>query len=200
MLLTSVLSPVLLLLLWRGAAGRPASGFLVFLAAFSGLGALGGNAFALERRGLLLLLSFPVDRFEMLVGKNLAAMALRLPSLLALAVVAAFLAEPGRLLPLMATALVTLFLGAATDNLLSILYPVPVPEPGRNPHAPLSGSSRPRRVLRHRGPHGRDPRPVGAVRVPRLPARPARAKAGSCRWPRPSPWRGPSACICSWPD
>jgi hypothetical protein len=140
MLLTSVLSPVLLLLLWRGAAGRPASGFLVFLAAFSGLGALGGNAFAVERRGLLLLLSFPVDRFEMLLGKNLAAMALRLPSLLALAAVAAFLAEPGHLLPLMATALVTLFLGAATDNFLSILYPVPVPEPGRNPHGPLSGS------------------------------------------------------------
>lgn len=140
MLLTSILSPVLLLLLWRGAAGRPASGFLVFLAAFSGLGALGGNAFALERRGLLLLLSFPVDRFEMLVGKNLAAMALRLPSLVALGAVAALLAEPGRLLPLVATALVTLFLGASTDNLLSILYPVPVPEPGRNPHAPLSGS------------------------------------------------------------
>ena len=63
MLFTSVLSPILLLLLWRGAAGRPRPGFLVFLAAFSGLGALGGNAFALERRGLLLLFSFPVDRF-----------------------------------------------------------------------------------------------------------------------------------------
>ncbi|HEY6547508.1 MAG TPA: hypothetical protein VI589_06370, partial [Vicinamibacteria bacterium] len=140
MLLTSILSPVLLLLLWRGTAGRPASGFLVFLAAFSGLGALGGNAFALERRGLLLLFSFPVNRFELLVGKNMAAMALRLPSLLALATVAAIMAEAGRLVPLLATALVTLFLGAASDNQLSILYPVPVPEPGRNPHGPLSGS------------------------------------------------------------
>jgi hypothetical protein len=139
MLLTSVLSPIFLLLLWRGAAGRPASGFLVFLAAFSGLGALGGNAFALERRGLLLLFSFPLDRFEMLLGKNLAAMTLRLPSLLALAAVAAWIAEPGHLLPLLATALVTLVLGAASDNVLSILYPVPVPEPGRNPHAPTSG-------------------------------------------------------------
>jgi hypothetical protein len=139
MLFTSVLSPILLLLLWRGAAGRPASGFLVFLAAFSGLGALGGNAFALERRGVLLLFSFPVDRFEMLVGKNLAAMALRVPSLLALLGVAALLAEPGHLLPLLATAFITLVLGAATDNFLSILYPVPVPEPGRNPNAPLSG-------------------------------------------------------------
>jgi hypothetical protein len=66
-------------------------------------------------------------------------MALRLPSLLALATVAALLAEPGRLLPLLAIAFITLFLGAATDNFLSILYPVPVPEPGRNPYAPVSG-------------------------------------------------------------
>jgi hypothetical protein len=70
MLITSVLSPILLLLLWRGAAGRPASGLLMFLAAFSGLGALGGNAFALERRGILLLFSFPVDRFEMLEART----------------------------------------------------------------------------------------------------------------------------------
>jgi len=139
MLLTSILSPVVLFLIWRGASGRPATGFLVFLAAFSGLGALGGNAFALERRGLLLLLSLPPDRFSMLVGKNLAAMALRLPSLLALAVMAAFLAPGGLLLPLAATTVIALFLGAATDNFLSILYPVPVPDAGGNPYGPVSG-------------------------------------------------------------
>jgi ABC-2 type transport system permease protein len=119
MLFTSVMSPVLLLLLWSGAAGPPRGGFLVFLAAFSGLSALGGNAFALERRGLLLLLSFPVDRFAVLVGKNLAAMALRLPSLLALAVVAAVIAPGGLLLPLLAIAVITLMMGAAA--LLSAL-------------------------------------------------------------------------------
>jgi ABC-2 type transport system permease protein len=139
MLFTSVMSPVILLLLWRGAAGAPPTGFLVFLAAFSGLSALGGNAFALERRGLLLLLSFPVDRFAVLVGKNLAAMSLRLPSLLALAVVCALLAPPGLLLPLLATAVIALLLGAATDNALSILHPVPVPAPGGNPYAAASG-------------------------------------------------------------
>lgn len=140
MLLTSVLSPVVLLLLWRGASGRPSPFFLVFLAAFSGLGALGGNAFAIERRGLALLFSFPVDRFAVLLGKNLAAMTLRLPSLVALASVAALLA-PGRLLlPVLATAIIAMLMGAATDNFLSILYPTPVPDPGRNPYAPVSGS------------------------------------------------------------
>ena len=139
MLLTSILSPVVLLLLWRGTAGRPATGFLVFLAAFSGLGALGGNAFALERRGVLLLFSFGVDRFALLVGKNLAAMALRLPALLALAVMAALLAPGGLLVPLAATTVIALFLGAGTDNFLSILYPVPVPAAGGNPYGPSSG-------------------------------------------------------------
>lgn len=139
MLFTSVLSPIVLLLLWEGAGGRPSFAFLVFLAALSGLGSLGGNAFALERRGLLLLLAFPVDRFAVLLGKNLAAMTLRLPSLLALAAVVAFLAPGQPLLPLLATGAITLLLAAATDNALSILYPVPVPEPGRNPYAAVSG-------------------------------------------------------------
>jgi hypothetical protein len=31
-------------------------------------------------------------------------------------------------------------MGAATDNYLSILYPTPVPDPGRNPYAAVSGS------------------------------------------------------------
>ena len=139
MVLTSLLSPIVLLLLWRSAAGRPPNSFLVLLAAFSGLGTLGGNAFALERRGLLLLFGFPTDRFSVLLGKNLAAMALRVPSLLALATVLA-LAGPGLLLlPTAATAIVAMLMGAATDNVLSILYPVPVPEPGRNPYAGASG-------------------------------------------------------------
>ena len=139
MVLTSLLSPIVLLLVWRSAAGSPPNFFLFLLAAFSGLGTLGGNAFGLERRGLLLLFGFPTDRFSLLLGKNLAAMALRLPSLLALAAVLAF-AGPGLLLlPTAATAIIAMLMGAATDNVLSILYPVPVPEPGRNPYAGASG-------------------------------------------------------------
>jgi len=112
---------------------------LFFLAAFSGLGTLGGNAFALERRGLLLLFGFPTDRFSLLLGKNLAAMALRVPSLLALAAALALAGPDFPLLPAAATAIIAMLMGAATDNVLSILYPVPVPEPGRNPYGGVSG-------------------------------------------------------------
>jgi ABC-2 type transport system permease protein len=139
MLVTSLLSPLVLLLLWRSTGGLASPSFLIFLSAMSGLGALSGSAFGLERRGLLLLFAFPVDRFQLLLGKNLAGMCLRLPGLLALAAVAAF-AAPGRwIVPIGATAIVTMFLGVALDNYLSILYPVPVPEAGRNPYASVSG-------------------------------------------------------------
>jgi ABC-2 type transport system permease protein len=140
MVLTSLLSPVVLLVIWRSASGQPPTSFLFLLAALSGLGTLGGNAFALERRGLLLLFGFPVDRFAVLLGKNLAAMALRVPSLAALVTVLAFAAPGLMVFPLAATALIAMLMGAATDNVLSILYPVPVPEPGRNPYAAVSGS------------------------------------------------------------
>ena len=190
MVLTSLLSPVLLLLLWRRAAGRPASGFLVFLAAFSGLGTLGGNAFALERRGLLLLFGFPADRFSVLLGKNLAAMALRLPSLLALAAVLRP-RRPGPPPAPPATAIVAMLMGAATDNVLSILYPVPVPEPGRNPYAGASGG-RGLVAVAVTGLLMVVAPPRRAVRVPRLPARAPRARGGSS-WSAPLALPGRSA-------
>jgi ABC-2 type transport system permease protein len=139
MLVTSVLSPLVLLLLWRSTGGLVSPSFLVFLSTMSGLGTLSGSAFGLERRGLLLLFTFPVDRFQLLLGKNLATMTLRLPGLLALAAVAAFAAPGGLLVPIAATAIVAMLLGAAMDNYLSILYPIPVPEPGKNPYGPVSG-------------------------------------------------------------
>jgi ABC-2 type transport system permease protein len=138
-LFTGILGPILLLLLWRGASGRLPPGGLLFLAAFSGLGTVGGNAFALERRGLLLLFAFPVDRFELLLAKNLAAFALRLPSLVALGLAAAFLAPPGFLVPLLAIGVATTLLMTAGDNYMSILFPLPVPLPGQNPYGPASG-------------------------------------------------------------
>jgi ABC-2 type transport system permease protein len=138
-LFTGALSPLLLVLLWRGAWGRLPPGLLLVLAAFSGLGGLGGNAFALERRGLLLLFSFPVDRFLILVAKNVAAFAVRAPSLLGLLAVAAVSGATDLLLPLLAIGVVTMLLMAAGDNFMSILFPVPVPAPGGNPYRAASG-------------------------------------------------------------
>jgi len=58
----------------RGGAG---TGFLL-LATFVGISAFGSNAFGLERRGIALLLGFPVERWRILAGKNAGAIALRL--------------------------------------------------------------------------------------------------------------------------
>ena len=80
---------VLLLVLWQGSAGPLRPGLLLAIASFSGLGALGANAFALERQGLGLLLGFPADRLAILVGKNLGVIALRLPALLAVSLATA---------------------------------------------------------------------------------------------------------------
>ncbi len=144
------------------------------MASFSGLGALGGNAFALERQGLGLLFWFPVDRFRILVGKNLGVIVLRLPALARCCRSAALRCRPAFVPAVATVVLLTLVLAAAADNFLSILFPVPVPAAGRNPYAPLSGSSRPGRGPRHPRRDGRDPRRLGALRVPRLAARAAR--------------------------
>jgi ABC-2 type transport system permease protein len=137
--LTGVVGPlVLLLVLWQGAALGP--GVFVAVAAFSGLGTLGTNAFALERRGLGLLFGFPVDRFRILVGKNLAAIALRLPALLAVSVATLLIAGPAFVPAVAAVVLLTQILAAAADNYLAILFPVPVAAAGRDPNAPVSGA------------------------------------------------------------
>jgi ABC-2 type transport system permease protein len=138
---TGVIGPlVLLLVLWQGAAGALGPGLLVGVASFSGLGALGANAFALERQGLGLLFGFPVDRFRLLVGKNLGVIALRLPALLAVSL-ATLLIAGAALVPAVATVvLLTQVLAAAADNYLSILFPVPVAAAGRDPNAPVSGT------------------------------------------------------------
>jgi ABC-2 type transport system permease protein len=138
---TGVIGPlVLLLVLWQGSAGALRPGLLLAVASFSGLGALGANAFALERQGLGLLFGFPVDRFSILVGKNLGVIALRLPALVAVSVATLILAGPA-FVPAVATVVVlTQVLAAAADNYLSILFPVPVAAAGRDPNAPVSGS------------------------------------------------------------
>jgi ABC-2 type transport system permease protein len=138
---TGVIGPlVLLLVLWQGSAGALGPGVLLAVAAFSGLGALGANAFAFERQGLGLLFSFPVDRFLVLVGKNLGVITLRLPALLAVSLATLLIAGPAFVPAIAAVVLLTQVLAAAADNYLSILFPVPVAAAGRDPNAPVSGS------------------------------------------------------------
>ena len=113
---------------------------LFALASLAGLSTLGSNAFAYERRGLALLLGFPVERFLVLVGKNLGALLLRLPAVLMIATATALLAGL-RFVPAVLVILwLTQLLAAAADNYLAILFPVAVPAPGRNQDAPTSGS------------------------------------------------------------
>lgn len=126
-------------LLWRGVAGEDAPGILFGLATFVGLGVLGANAFAAERRGLALLFSFPVDRVRLLVAKNAASIALRLPALLALALATLAVAGPALVPAVLSLVLLTQALGCAVDNYASILAPMSVPRAGSDPSTPISG-------------------------------------------------------------
>jgi len=96
----------------------------------------------LERRGISLLLGFPIERWRILLGKNLGALVLRAPGLLVLLVAGMFLA-PLPLLPAAATiTVVTLLLSAGVDNFPSILFPTTMPPPGRNPYAGAAAGTR----------------------------------------------------------
>ncbi len=133
-LFVSLMGPLLFVILFARSTGRGGGGVLM-LAAFVGLSVFGTNTFGLERRGIGLLLSFPVERWRILVAKNLAAISLRLPGILMLVVAALFLG-PAEILPAALTiALVGLLVSAALDNYASILFPFPAPEPGRPPAA-----------------------------------------------------------------
>jgi ABC-2 type transport system permease protein len=138
---TGVIGPlVLLLVLWQGSPTALRPGLLLAVASFSGLGALGANAFALERQGLGLLFGFPVDRFLVLVGKNLGVIALRLPALLAVSAATLLIVGPAFVPAVAVVVLLTQILAAAADNDLSTLFPVPVAAAGRDPNAPVSGT------------------------------------------------------------
>jgi len=142
-MLMGLVGPLLFLVFLSQARahGTPSTGFLM-LSALVGISAFGANAFSLERRGVALLLAFPVERWRILVGKNVGAMVLRLPSLLVLMAAGAFLV-PVVLLPAAATiAVVTLLLAAAVDNFPSVLFPTTAPGPGRNPYTGAAAGSR----------------------------------------------------------
>jgi hypothetical protein len=115
---------------------------LLLLASLVGMGAFGANALGFERRGVALLLGFPIARWRMLVAKNLAAVALRVPNLAMLAI-AALLLAPLSVLPAVATvALVTMAVCAGVDNYLSVFFPVTAPAPGGNPYGGAAAGGR----------------------------------------------------------
>jgi ABC-2 type transport system permease protein len=139
-LFTGLAGPLLLLLFWKGTGGAIGSRVLLLMASFAGLSTLGSNSFALEGRGLGLLLSFPVERWKILAAKNLGAISLRLPSLLLLATVALFVTSWSIVPAVLVVAVSGMLIACAADNFMSILFPITLPSAGRNPHGPTSGS------------------------------------------------------------
>jgi ABC-2 type transport system permease protein len=133
-------SPLLFLFFLSQTRAMSGSGtWLLGLAGFVGLAGFGANAFGIERRGIATLLSFPLPRFWILAGKNLASMTLRLPGLLTLLLAGAFMASP-LLLPAAATiAIATLLIASGADNYMSILFPITVPGPAQSAYG--SGAS-----------------------------------------------------------
>jgi ABC-2 type transport system permease protein len=140
LLFTGMIGPLLVLVFfWQGGGGRVPAGVLLGLASVTGLSVFGSNAFAFEQRGLLLLMSFPVERWKILVAKNVGSLILRVPGLLMLLAMTAFLAPASMLAPVAAVAAITLLVAKGADNFQSILFPVPVPAAGQNPYGPASG-------------------------------------------------------------
>jgi len=121
---------------WR--SGRP----LLFLATIVGISSFGANALGFERRGIGLLLSFPVPRERLLVAKNLSATLFRLPSFFTLIVATLGLASPALLPAVLTVTVVTMLQAAAVDNYHSILFPVAAPAPGKNPYGGTAGGGR----------------------------------------------------------
>ena len=116
-----------------GSGSFRSSGVVLVLAGFTGILVFGSNSFGGERRGLALLMGFPVKRWRILVAKNLATMAIRLPGLLVLLGAGLYLAPPSVLPAAVTVALTTMAVSAAADNYVSVLFPVSVPAAGRNP-------------------------------------------------------------------
>lgn len=138
-LFTGFLGPLLLLFFLKGAGQAPRPGLFFLLASATGLGVYGANALGMERRGLLLLLGFPFPRWQILLAKNLVAILLRLPATLFLVGAAAFLLSPAAALAVLTIAIVTALTCAGADDFVAVLFPVVVPEPGRNPYGSASG-------------------------------------------------------------
>lgn len=134
-LLFGLLGPLVFFLFLVSQTGTPRSGNgLLAFGLFVGFSGFGANVFGMERRGVALLMAFPVERWRILVAKNLSTMAFRLPGLLLLVTGGLVLAGP-MALPAAAVAAIGLLVSSGMDNYASILFPVTVPAPGANPYA-----------------------------------------------------------------
>jgi ABC-2 type transport system permease protein len=130
-LFIGLLGPLMFVVFLLRGASSGGSRALLYLALFLGVSAFGSNAFGLERRGVALLMGFPVERWRILLGKNLGAMLFRAPGLIML-VIAALILRAGNLLPAALTiALCGLMVSAGVDNYASILLPTPHADPRR---------------------------------------------------------------------
>lgn len=133
---------IFLLFLSQTRAGGSGTTGLLFLSAMVGLTAFGTNVFGHERRGLALLLGFPLERFRLLAAKNLASIAFRLPGVLVVLVASVVLASPVLVPAALTVTLATLLIASAADNFVSILFPAAMPAPGRNPYEGASSGGR----------------------------------------------------------
>ena len=140
-LFLSCATPLFWLFVFTRTSGGVSPSGLLMLAMLVGASAF-GNAFGLEGKGIALLFGFPVERWRVLVAKNLSGFALRLPGLATLLAMGALLA-PSALLPAAATvALCTFLVAAGADNYASILFPMVGPRPGHNPYGGSAAGGR----------------------------------------------------------
>jgi ABC-2 type transport system permease protein len=129
-----------LLISQTGVLARTGNGLLM-LSAYVGMTAFGSNAFGVERRGVALLLAFPLARWRVLLGKNLGGMIFRLPALLALTIAGSAVAP--LFVPAAVTiALAAMMIAAGADNYVSILFPSAAPAAGQSPYAGGGASGR----------------------------------------------------------
>jgi hypothetical protein len=138
-LLLGLVGPFLLLFLFSRGSATLGPGMLLFFSLFVGQSPFGSNAFGHERRGIQLLLAFPIPRWKVLEAKNVVQLLLRLPALAVMGLAAGLLA-PWTLLPAAAASVAAVWVVAAgVDNLHSVLFPIAAPAPGQNPTARTSG-------------------------------------------------------------
>lgn len=139
-LLMGLVGPLFfLLILWQARGSLGQGGALLTLALFVGAAGFGSNAFGMERRGVALLMGFPLERWRLLAAKNVGALLLRVPGLLVVMVGGLLVAPPDHLPAAATIATVTFVIAAGADNFASILFPVAAPEPGKPVPAGLSG-------------------------------------------------------------
>jgi hypothetical protein len=139
-LFMGLIGPLVFLFLLSGMRETRAPGTSVLLlASLVGLSGLGGNAFGLERRGIALLLGFPVARWRILVAKNVGTLAFRIPGMATVALATLLLVRPSYLPAALTILLASLAIASGLDNYASILFPLTVPAPGTNPYGGAAG-------------------------------------------------------------